>query len=58
MILMPLSMETIVDTRRLYKENPEAFKQAAERLKNTGFPIITQAVDIALQTAKGEGAQT
>lgn len=55
---MPLSMETIVDTRRLYKENPEAFKQAAERLKNTGFPIITQAVDIALQTAKGEGAQT
>ncbi len=47
-------MELIVDTRRLYKANPQAFEQAAENLKKTGFSVISNAVDIALRIAKGE----
>ncbi len=49
---MALSMETIVDTRQLYRQNPEAFEQAAENLKKIGIPVVSKAVDRAIQIAK------
>lgn len=54
---MALSMETIVDTRRLYKHNPEAFEQAAENLKKVGIPVLSRAVDKAVQIAKSSEGQ-
>jgi integrase/recombinase XerD len=50
-----MAMELVVDTRRLYKEDLEAFEQAAEVIKNqVGIPVVSQAVEKALQIAKGE----